>query len=577
MIKKVTREEVGDRSIMAKMEEFSIPVPKVLIVDDRKENLIALRKVLQDVDAEIVDAISGNEALAATLDNDFALAILDVQMPEMDGYELSKLLRSDPRTSDIPIIFLTAAFDEEEQIYKGYMSGGVDYIIKPYNPAMLIAKVNIFLELNRKNLELVQKIEALAASRRQLQDISEELRKWNENLEETVAERTREVRQKADHLRALASQLSRTEQREKKRLSKILHDHIQQLIVAAKMHMSWMNRDDDPEFQTMIKNVESILHEALEACRSLTVDLSPPVLHEAGLIGGLNWLASRMHDKNQFKVHLQTEIKAEPASEDTRFMLFECARELLFNVVKHAEVDQAHVILERLEGNLIRLMISDKGKGFDPAHLGIGNTEEMSFGLFSIRERLAYLGGKIEIESAPGKGTRIILIVPDENLKSFPGTVENTCGKEPAETIQINSCEKVCRLMICDDHKIMRQGLVKLLQFEPDMEIVAEAEDGQQAVEHAAKLKPDIIIMDVNMPIINGIKATREIVDNDSRVKVIGLSIHSDDEVAKAMREAGAYTYLSKTGPAEDLIATIRTAARQQIISLESIPNCPCG
>jgi CheY-like chemotaxis protein len=566
MIKKVGREETGGRfGLLEKMQEFefNIPVPKVLIVDDRKENLVALRKVLQDVDAEIIEATSGNEALAATLDNNFALAILDVQMPEMDGYELSKLLRSDSRTSDIPIIFLTAAYDEEEQIYKGYMSGGVDYIVKPYNPAMLISKVNVFLELHRKNLDLAQKIEALAASRRQLQEVSEKLRQLNENLEQTVAERTQEVRQQADHLRALAHQLSRAEQREKKRLSKILHDHIQQLIVAAKMQISWMKRKDDPEFQTMAQGVDSILHEALEACRSLTVDLSPPVLHEAGLIGGLNWLASRMHDKNQFTVHLHAERNAEPVSEDIKFMLFECARELLFNIVKHAEVAQAKVILVRLPDDRIQLIISDQGKGFDPERLERRKGNDISFGLFSIRERLAYVGGEIEIKSTPGKGTRIVLIVSDENSQFYLGTIESKSGIEPSETLQDPPRTKVCRLMICDDHKIMRQGLAKLLQFEPDMEIVAEAEDGQQAVENAAKLKPDIIIMDVNMPKFNGIEATEKILDNDSNVKVIGLSIHRDVAVAKAMLEAGAYTYLSKAGPAEDLIATIRNAARQ--------------
>jgi CheY-like chemotaxis protein len=567
MIKKGRRrEETGNRSgSLEKMQEIehNIPVPKILIVDDRKENLIALRKVLQDVDAELVDATSGNAALASTLDNNFALAILDVQMPEMDGYELSKLLRSDSRTSDIPIIFLTAAYDEEEQIYKGYMSGGVDYIVKPYNPVILISKVNIFLELHRKNLELAQKMEALAFSRRQLQEVSEKLFQLNENLEKRVAERTQEVRDQADHLRALAHQLTRVEQREKKRLSQILHDHIQQLIVAAKMQISWMKRKDDPEFQTMVQSVDSILHEALESCRSLTVDLSPPVLHEAGLIGGLNWLASRMRDKTQFIVHLHAENKAEPVSEDIKFMLFECARELLFNIVKHAEVAQAQVVLVRLHDDRIKLIVSDQGKGFDPERLAMRNANDNSFGLFSIRERLVYVGGEIKIKSAPGKGTQIILIVSDENSNSYSGTVEIDCDKEHADKIQVYPRPKVCRLMICDDHKIMRQGLAKLLQFEPDMEIVAEAEDGQQAVENAAKIKPDIIIMDVNMPKINGIKATEKIVDNDSRVKVIGLSIHRDTEVAKAMLEAGAYTYLSKTGPAEDLIATIRTAARQ--------------
>ena len=143
---------------------------KILIVDDRKENLLALRKVLADLDVEIIEAASGNEALAATLDHDFAVAILDVMMPGMDGYELAAYLRGDAKTRNTPIIFLTAVYSEEERIFKGYEIGAVDYIVKPYNPVILISKVRVFLELEKARMQLAEKINALTVSEQALRE-----------------------------------------------------------------------------------------------------------------------------------------------------------------------------------------------------------------------------------------------------------------------------------------------------------------------------------------------------------------------------------------------------------------------
>jgi diguanylate cyclase (GGDEF)-like protein/PAS domain S-box-containing protein len=141
-----------------------IPKLKILIVDDRKENLLALRGVLAELDAQVVESLSGNDALVETLRHDFALALLDVRMPEMDGYELAALMRGAPRTRRLPIIFLTAEYGEKEQVFKGYEAGAVDYMIKPYDPEVLLSKVRVFLELHRATNALAEKVAALAAS-----------------------------------------------------------------------------------------------------------------------------------------------------------------------------------------------------------------------------------------------------------------------------------------------------------------------------------------------------------------------------------------------------------------------------
>ena len=145
---------------------------KILIVDDKKENLYALDKILGETEAEIINASSGNDALIASLNHEFALAILDVQMPEMNGYELAEHLRGEEKTRDLPIIFLSAVYSDDYHVFRGYEAGGFDFITKPYNPGILISKVNVFLQLDSQRTELLEKIE-LERSKNYLENILE--------------------------------------------------------------------------------------------------------------------------------------------------------------------------------------------------------------------------------------------------------------------------------------------------------------------------------------------------------------------------------------------------------------------
>ncbi|NLF30279.1 MAG: response regulator [Planctomycetes bacterium] len=387
-----------------------------------------------------------------------------------------------------------------------------------------------------------------------------ELRRLNESLEQQVDRRTAELRRQAAHLRALASRLSRVEHRERKRLAQILHDNIQQLIVGAAMQIGRLKRAGDPaKVQSIAEDAESILGEALRASRDLTIDLSPPALHETGLTGGLHWLAARMRDKNLFTVNLRCDAAAEPAVEETRLLLFECVRELLFNAVKHAGVEEADVTLVRGDDGRIAVTVADRGRGFDPERVARRGAEEATFGLFSIQERLAHIGGRMEIVTAPGRGTTVMLAAPMGQAPQAAGRPAAAGGAEAdGGTIGGRPKGACCGVLIVDDHRIMREGLAGLLQFEPDIEVVGEAADGAQAVELAARLRPDVIIMDVNLGEMNGIEATRQIVAGRPEVKVIGLSMRTEPDVIAAMKEAGAAAYLTKGGPSGDLIAAIR-------------------
>lgn len=172
----------GDRPATAQIR------PKLLVVDDVRANRLAMRLLFEKVEADVIEAESGSEALQACLDHEFALILLDVQMPGMDGFEVASVLASSPDTREVPIIFVTAAFADDINRLKGYQLGAVDYIAKPVNDVILMSKVEVFLELWR--------------SKQQLLELLDELGERNRQLEAEIAERKRVeslVRHQAQH------------------------------------------------------------------------------------------------------------------------------------------------------------------------------------------------------------------------------------------------------------------------------------------------------------------------------------------------------------------------------------------
>ena len=143
--------------------------PKILIVDDKPENLVALRTVLRDLDIELVEAESGNDALKATLNHDFALALLDIQMPEMDGYELAGILREEEKTAHLPFIFISAVYTDNLNVFKGYEKGAFSFITKPFQPEILINKVKFFIDKHQQEIELYELNEELKNTNKELE------------------------------------------------------------------------------------------------------------------------------------------------------------------------------------------------------------------------------------------------------------------------------------------------------------------------------------------------------------------------------------------------------------------------
>lgn len=146
--------------------------PKILIVDDKVENLVALRIVLKDMDVELVEATSGNDALKATLRHDFVLALLDIQMPEMDGYELAGILREEEKTARLPFIFISAVYTDNLNVFKGYEKGAFSFITKPFQPEILLNKVKFFIEKHQQEIAVFELNEDLKSINKELEAFS---------------------------------------------------------------------------------------------------------------------------------------------------------------------------------------------------------------------------------------------------------------------------------------------------------------------------------------------------------------------------------------------------------------------
>jgi len=380
------------------------------------------------------------------------------------------------------------------------------------------------------------------------------LRELNETLEQRVAERTKLAEDRAGQLSRLTSELALTEERERRRLADILHEHLQQLLVGVRLNLDALSGHVALDRKPVLDAARKLLADTIQTSRSITSELSPPILYQNGLVAGLEWLARWKQEKFGFSVELQAEPEVIALKEDMMVVLFRSVRELLFNAIKHSGVDSAKVILSKDGPDRLRIAVCDSGKGFDPTRIWESSRQQSGFGLFTIRERLEFSGGRLEIESAPGKGAALTLIAPVERAKvRKSAAIPETISSKPSE-----KKDHKFRTLLVDDHAVVRHGLSMILDTQEDIEVVGEAADGEEAVKLARKMKPDVIIMDISLPGIDGIEATRRIHLQMSGIRIICLSMFEDHEMASSAFNAGAAAYLTKSGDTDNLLSAIR-------------------
>ncbi len=386
--------------------------------------------------------------------------------------------------------------------------------------------------------------------------LSEEVQR---QLNVTLGQRTALAETRANQLQGLAVELIEAEERERRRVAELLHDDLQQMLSAAKMQLQAVSLNLS---EPVLLYVEQLLQDSIDKSRRLSHELSPPVLNHSGLVAALKWLAARMEEQFGLQVEFEADADGQFDNEPVKVFMFRAVQELLFNIVKHAGVKIARVQICRKESNIVTT-VSDRGRGFISEVLN-STSEKAGFGLMSIRERASYIGGGLEIESTPGKGSRFTLTLPlDLTVADTLQTVSDTLPPYiPADRTDWGDIGGI-RVLFVDDHQVMRQGLIRVMAGKPGIQVAGEASNGREAVEQARRLQPDVIIMDISMPEMDGLEATRRIKAEFPCVHVIGFSMHEDDQIVRNMRAAGAEAFVSKAASSAELLRAIYEAVRE--------------
>jgi signal transduction histidine kinase len=365
---------------------ISSPI-RLLLVEDNSADATLLKYMLAEVAEESFEVTHVErmaEAVRRLAGDSFDAILLDLSLPDSRGVQT--IVQVNALAPHLPIVVMTG-MDDKKTALEAVRRGAQDFLIKGQSGGWLLAR-SIRIAMERKQTE-------------------RQLKALNETLEQRVAERTATATRRAAQLQALAAELTQTEHRERRRLAQILHDHLQQLLYAARLGLETLRSRDstDPSTRETIEQIDGLLGECIAESRSLTLQLCPPVLHEAGLAAAVEWLGRHMEQTCGLNVEVSVDPRSEPESEAVRILLFEAARELLFNVVKHAETAHARLALSAMPDDGVCLTVSDEGAGCAPTDAESAPTNSSGFGLFSIRERLELMGGHLEIETAPGRGT----------------------------------------------------------------------------------------------------------------------------------------------------------------------------
>jgi PAS domain S-box-containing protein len=515
---------------MWRSELANIAGSTILVVDDSPFHRELLNHLLSNQRYRVLLAENAAAALAVLAHQHPDLILLDVMMPDMDGYQLCQLIGEQPRTADIPVIFISANDGREERV-RAFASGGVDYICKPIESEEVLARIATHLSLQTLRRDLEQRVQKrtaeLEAANRNLQveiaerrQAEEQLRQRNalinclvdanivgimflrrngtlidantafldlfglnrheveagqvnwhtlvapENTKSTLQavaaisrygrclpyekiclhrqghrlhvligsaaqpddpDRTisfvvdiselkrveQQLRESRQHLRNLAAYGDAAMEQERKRIAREIHDEQGSLLTALKIDLTLLRRelsDIPPAADLRLDSMQKLLDETVRVMRQVSSQLRPAALN-LGLLPSLEWLATDFHRRTG--VPCRCEVACEVSLDDSRATaLFRSVQESLTNITRHAAAQQVEIALENAEDEL-NLRISDDGVGFDPQQVGSN-----SFGLRGISERLEILGGRLDILSAPGRGTTLHIAIPLANKVS---------------------------------------------------------------------------------------------------------------------------------------------------------------
>ncbi len=517
--------------------------PKILIVDDRVENLIALEKVLEDLDVEFMRAFSGNEGLMLSLKHDYALAIVDVQMPGMDGFEMVSIMHESRKTRHIPVIFVSAIYRKTDHIVRGIESGAIDFISKPINDDVLRGKVRIFLEMYLQTLEREDLIKQLEATRERLEVEKAKAENATRAKSMFLASMSHEIRTPLNGIVGMIDILRNTQNHEKfseyleiieisaDNLLNIINDILDfSKIESNQIELERINFNIREEVSTIIKLLSlKAKGKGLEFTAEVHDDVPPLVCGDPTRLKQILINLANNSIKFTEDGFVKITIELQTSQEDKIMLLF--------------KVTDSGIGIS--EDGKVRLFkeFSQSEKSTSRKFGGTG------LGLAISKKLTELMKGEIGVDSTLGKGSEFWFTAEFSKVKP-----DGEKKEVKLKTIKLPS--KSLNILLVDDNVINRK--VALFNLQKLGHRVESAENGAEAVLKFNTGNFDAILMDIMMPIMDGYEATREIrkIEQENQldpIRIIAMTANAEKGEMDKCIDLGMDDYISKPFRPESL------------------------